>query len=534
MFRYTPALVVLALFGCRDDSVQDVNTLQLDVNALTDRIAALEEDNTAKTASIAALEAELGLQATGLADLEADVYALADIDITDTLDALDAVDTRIDAIEGMDLATETWVRAEGYAAGATVAALDSRIVANTGGISSNSSLITSNSSTLSTQLAAVLDNTSAIGLNTVAIGGFDARASIVESGLIGAAADVTRMDAAMVVLDGQVTSLDDDVEGLSTDVTAAGVRMDGFDTDIGDVQATSVALRGDIDTNTGLLSTAQDDILATASQVSATEADIANNASSIGDNASSIGDNASSIGDNASSIGDNAGALGGYGSQLSDLATDVDSQGQAIASNQSSIVGNTSSIGDNSGGISGNASSIDDNASSIGDVQSDLAGSGTEVDDLMDRLGLVEILNDRQWVAANTSNGTNSGPITQMVLTYTKQLADTMMYAQYDDNLRTNGSGQGCRWEIRFNGESCTSPGKVAADVYVSSQNSHKPHSVIGYCRATASGAFVAGEVTASVHVMSSPGYNNADCSTGWQGDQLGVLQLEEVVDPNL
>jgi len=74
----------------------------------------------------------------------------------------------------------------------------------------------------------------------------------------------------------------------------------------------------------------------------------------------------------------------------------------------------------------------------------------------------------------------------------------------YYDNLRTytpHHRGKSCRWEIRVDNRHCPS-GRIAGDAYVYfRKNSHRPRTIVGYCR-----GLKKGHHTARVYVSPTPG----------------------------
>ncbi len=127
----------------------------------------------------------------------------------------------------------------------------------------------------------------------------------------------------------------------------------------------------------------------------------------------------------------------------------------------------------------------------------------------------------------NWNDGTDNGPISTRVLTFVKTQNDTGIRASYEDNLRaTDPSGiTSCRWEIKFNGNSCTNPGPIAFDQYSGNtgDNDHRGKANFGTCFGLPTGTY-----TIQVYVGPTPGFATADCYTGWSG-QYWALEAEEV-----
>jgi hypothetical protein len=95
----------------------------------------------------------------------------------------------------------------------------------------------------------------------------------------------------------------------------------------------------------------------------------------------------------------------------------------------------------------------------------------------------------------------------------------------WSDNFRVTINDKACRWEVLFNGASCTSPGALFFDKYEggTSSNRHDPSSFTGTCLNVP-----AGNVTVATRVGPVPGYTGVDCYTGWNS-QLFSIEVEEV-----
>jgi hypothetical protein len=127
-------------------------------------------------------------------------------------------------------------------------------------------------------------------------------------------------------------------------------------------------------------------------------------------------------------------------------------------------------------------------------------------------------------VAGYSVDGTDNGQIASRVLSITKKQADTGIRVTYVDNLRVVATNA-CRWEIRFDGASCTNPGGLYYDVYASgsAENSHETRTLIGTCFGLTAAAH-----QVQVWVQPTPGYSGGDCYTGWN-NQYWTIEAEEV-----
>jgi predicted nucleic acid-binding Zn-ribbon protein len=530
MTRLTPLLLAVALLGCRDTSELEVDALQGEIAELTARLEALEADAVGDDTVLADFQATADATAADIADLQAEVDALSTVDLTETLAAIDDVDARIDTLEESGLATETWVETQAYMTQEAGEILDVRISANADAADSNAGLIASNTSGLSTQLTSILANAGAASTNAQALSSLDGRVTVAEAAAGQAQTDATRIDAALLTLTGDVSDLDDGVDALDDAVDTLSDRVDTAEAAVGGTAEQFTALAdadsalADADSALadadGALQASIDEL---ADQAQSAALDVSANRSSITTNTQGLTQAMGAHSALASDISANTDLIAG-------VAGDVSFNLELIESNLTGIEANTSAIGVNSSAIADNVFGVELALDTVADLELQVAASSGEVDDILARLDLVEVYTDTKWVTANTTSGADTGAIGPMQMDFTKQLADSILYVEYDDNLRANGNGQACRWEIYFNGQPCSSPGRVAGDIYVSAQNSHKQHGVNGYCRGNSGGDFGARDVAVSVRVSSSPGYNS-DCYTGWQGDQLGVLRVTEAID---
>ena len=94
----------------------------------------------------------------------------------------------------------------------------------------------------------------------------------------------------------------------------------------------------------------------------------------------------------------------------------------------------------------------------------------------------------------------------------------------YYDSFRVMGaSAKWCRWEVKVDGKSCTTP--LAASVFTKSgDNDLYPGTILGECLGVASGMH-------SVDVALTNSGSGADCFTGWSLDSIMhvLLEVQEV-----
>jgi hypothetical protein len=119
----------------------------------------------------------------------------------------------------------------------------------------------------------------------------------------------------------------------------------------------------------------------------------------------------------------------------------------------------------------------------------------------------------------------DNGALASRQLVFTKKRSDTGLRVTYTDNFRVLATNSGGRWEVRFNGSSCGSPGALVYDLYNSTSSSymHIPVTVTGTCFGLPAGARLV-----QVYVGPTPGYAVSDLFTGWN-NQYWALEVEEV-----
>ena len=118
--------------------------------------------------------------------------------------------------------------------------------------------------------------------------------------------------------------------------------------------------------------------------------------------------------------------------------------------------------------------------------------------------------------AAEVSNSLHSH-------SFTKQLSSSSVRILYFDNFRVIGNQQWCRWEVKVDGKSCTTP--LAASVHTKSgDDDHYPGIILGECLGVASGKH-------RVDVALTNSGSGADCFTGWSLDSIMhvLLEVQEV-----
>lgn len=123
------------------------------------------------------------------------------------------------------------------------------------------------------------------------------------------------------------------------------------------------------------------------------------------------------------------------------------------------------------------------------------------------------------------NDGTDNGVIASRLLSFTKTQAATGIRVSWEDNLRVAGSCC-CRWNIRFNGATCTDPGGLYFDHYyggVAGENDHRTKANFGTCFGLGAGTY-----TVQVYVGPVGGNPVSDCYTGWD-NQYWALEAEEV-----
>ncbi|MFT6819419.1 MAG: chromosome segregation ATPase [Myxococcota bacterium] len=552
MTRLTPLILAVALLGCRDTSDGEVGSLQGEVAELTARLEALEADAATGDTVLADFQTNSAETAADIAALEAELEALATVDLTETLAAIDDVDARIDTLEELGLATESWVETQAYLTQEAGDSLDLRIAVNSEASGVNAELISTNAAALDSQSASLLDAAAAVSTNAQALASIDARVSTTEAVAGQVQTEVTRIDTALLTLASELSDLDDGFARINEGLEGLAGRVDAVETTLGEtaeqfaaLAETDVSLQRDIDE-------LSEQTARVASSVSQNDERIATNADGLNRADSARGELQAVVGElsaqtqeltvfarsNRDGITRNSAGLEQAAEARAGLAESVSANSENISRLERDVAENQEVTQSSRADIEANASRIERNVRSIAVAGENVAAleqrlndSAGELDDVLARLDLVEVYTTTKWVTANTTTGTDSGVIGPMQMAFTKQLTDSILYVEYDDNLRTTGGNKACRWEVYFNGQPCSSPGRVAGDFYQAQGNAHEQNAVNGYCRGNSGGSFGARDVAISVRVSNSPGYSSSDCYTGWQSDQLGVLRVTEAID---
>ncbi len=124
-------------------------------------------------------------------------------------------------------------------------------------------------------------------------------------------------------------------------------------------------------------------------------------------------------------------------------------------------------------------------------------------------------------------NTTTTGALASRFLQYTKMQAATGLRLTWDDNLRCTGAGTSCEWEIKVDGSSCTNPGPLKFDVYVSdsagnSLNIHRPEALIATCFGIAPGPH-----TIQIYVTAPASFPDGGTGVGTAGVQYTGFNAE-------
>ncbi len=128
----------------------------------------------------------------------------------------------------------------------------------------------------------------------------------------------------------------------------------------------------------------------------------------------------------------------------------------------------------------------------------------------------------------------DSGPITDRVLSLPKPKGGTGLRITYYDlfGAWSGGAGGGqclCRWDVLFNGLSCTSPGPLAHEVFSIGGEELRGETVTGICN-QAGGKFLnEGPVTITIQVGTAPRSPNKPCQCRTGGPMTGMIEAEEI-----
>ena len=135
-------------------------------------------------------------------------------------------------------------------------------------------------------------------------------------------------------------------------------------------------------------------------------------------------------------------------------------------------------------------------------------------------------------------NGINNGQIVNM--SFTKSQSDTYLRLTWSSNMRQLVDGKCSQWYFMMNGEECTSPQPINANIHHQNlstpgkvANIHRHSTIIGVCKATSSGPLQAASYLISINVRDCPDkrYRDADANTGWASPSTMIV--EELCPPN-
>lgn len=121
------------------------------------------------------------------------------------------------------------------------------------------------------------------------------------------------------------------------------------------------------------------------------------------------------------------------------------------------------------------------------------------------------------------NDDTNSGTLSGRRIVFTKRASVTGLRVAWSDNFSVSVNDAACRWEVLFNGVSCSSPGPIVFDKDEggTSSDRHDMATALGTCF-----GLPAGTVTVTTRVQ--PLRGSPDCFTGWL-NQLASIEVEEV-----
>ena len=130
-------------------------------------------------------------------------------------------------------------------------------------------------------------------------------------------------------------------------------------------------------------------------------------------------------------------------------------------------------------------------------------------------------------------SGIDNGLVPERSVSINNQQTNSYLRVSYHDNFRIKpvGSGAYGKWEVLFNGQSCSNPGPIIQ--FLHNENGGflaRGDTIVGYCRAANGLPFGAGQVTLTVSVNANPfGLGNSDLFTGGGPTQF-VLEAEEAL----
>ncbi len=574
-------LLILALLpaigACRSSdllSVQEDNTqLRTELAEMVLRVEALEADAAATSATLETHSEALATDRADIAALTEEIETATGFDLANLVNDVDGLDTRLAAIEEVTIASEEWVVEQDYATAASLGSLQTTVDGNTAtgsGLQTSLDAATGDITALELSLAAAIADVSTV----------DARSITNAQGLVAANTAITTVDGRV---DGQATqiqanadlsaSVDERVSGVADDVQAVVADVadnastigaledvtDGLSTDILDINATIGSqgggltdLQTDLDELAGESGVQADAIQSNADGLAALDITLGENASILTTHTGrldgldvDVSDLSITATSNASTLTTVAGRLGGLDSDISGLTSTSSSHTGLLAGLRTDTDANTLSAASQGGEITSAqlaiAAAQDELIALNGDLDAALDLIGENATAISDNaLDITQVAAESseprtiQRIVGQRNEGQDSGIIASRTLTFVKEHDDTTVRITWFDNRRTLGYSYGY-WRGYIDGELCVDPKpmqwwhhsygpRLDGDHY---SDDHYNASLLGYCRATASGPIEAGAHTFTVEVVDVGG-NRSDWYAGWNNTTF-VVEMEEV-----
>lgn len=555
-------------------SVQEDNTqLRTELAEMVLRVEALEADAAATSATLETHSEALATDRADIAALTEEIETATGFDLANLVNDVDGLDTRLAAIEEVTIASEEWVVEQDYATAASLGSLQTTVDGNTAtgsGLQTSLDAATGDITALELSLAAAIADVSTV----------DARSITNAQGLVAANTAITTVDGRV---DGQATqiqanadlsaSVDERVSGVADDVQAVVADVadnastigaledvtDGLSTDILDINATIGSqgggltdLQTDLDELAGESGVQADAIQSNADGLAALDITLGENASILTTHTGrldgldvDVSDLSITATSNASTLTTVAGRLDGLDSDISGLTSTSSSHTGLLAGLRTDTDANTLSAASQGGEITSAqlaiAAAQDELIALNGDLDAALDLIGENATAISDNaLDITQVAAESseprtiQRIVGQRNEGQDSGIIASRTLTFVKEHDDTTVRITWFDNRRTLGYSYGY-WRGYIDGELCVDPKpmqwwhhsygpRLDGDHY---SDDHYNASLLGYCRATASGPIEAGAHTFTVEVVDVGG-NRSDWYAGWNNTTF-VVEMEEV-----
>jgi archaellum component FlaC len=577
----TRPLLILALLpvigACRNADVlttqEDNAQLRADLSEMALRVEALEADAAATITTLETHTEALAADREDIGTLTDEIETATGFDLVNLVNDVEDLDTRMATLEEITIASEEWVVGQDYATASSLGTLEATVDGNT-----------ATGSALQTTLDVAVGDITAVDVSLAAalvdVSALDVRSLSNAEGLVATSSAITTVDGRV---DGQATQIEanasliasvdervsdvvDDVQVVAADVAdnAANIGFlegvtDGLTTDVSDIDAIIGSQGGGLaDLQTGLddLATESliqaDSIQANTDGLAALDITTGENASILGTVAERLEGLDGDVSGLSSATSTNASTLATYGERLEGFDSDISGLSSTSSTHTGLISGLRTDTNANTTSAASQGSELTSAQSAITSAQSAISALNGDLDATLDLIGenataisdnaldITQVAADAseprtiQRIVGQRNEGQDSGIIASRTLTFVKEHDDTTVRITWFDNRRTLGYSYGY-WRGYIDGELCVDPKpmqwwhhsygpRLDGDHY---SDDHYNASLLGYCRATASGPIEAGTHTFTVEVVDVGG-NRGDWYAGWNSTTF-VVEMEEV-----